>query len=91
MPHAWFWHFYLVGVLANVAVLAMVLAIAATQPSLTTGNTDLSLDISSSTVVTAILLTHLVRRLVETVSIMRRAPYPTRACHSHRARDARGV
>lgn len=71
MPHKWFWHFYLVGVVANLAALALVLASALTSSA--ASEPDVAVEVSSAAVVSVVLLTHLFRRLAETLLVMRHA------------------
>eukprot|EP00892_Ulva_mutabilis_P000695 jgi/Ulvmu1/10626/UM066_0005.1 len=74
VPHVWFWHFYLIGVLANMAVLGLLLATHLAEAGQGSATADASVNISAAVVVTVVLLTHLVRRLVETVFVMRYPP-----------------
>ena len=84
MPHIWFWHFYLVGVVCNGATLCLAcvpLVARAVSPGLYTrvalaGSPPQPLEATIymacvSLLVICMLQTHLVRRLVETLCVMR--------------------
>lgn len=93
VPHIWFWHFYLVGVVCNGATLclaAVPLVARAVSPRLYAAmarpnSTDGSLEAMTymtvaSLLVMCMLQTHLVRRLVETLFMMRCSVFPTPYC-----------
>jgi hypothetical protein len=81
VPHVWFWHFYLVGVICNGATLCItavpLVAMAVSPPGFNeTGSTAASLDTTTymtviSLLVLCMLQTHLIRRLIETLFVMR--------------------
>ena len=84
VPQAWFLHFYVVGVVANVAALALqVCHLAATVAEQTAQQRFLAPEdsitfggfcsVAGSIVVTALLLFHLTRRLLETACLLRSA------------------